>query len=691
MSGIKTKNLPLRQSLNELIGHDNQDSTARITLQALARLIGHDIAQEIAATGGVGIFATANAGLSATDPGDYFAVAGSGDDYLILYRNDSGSAQEISRVASAQAIEPLLGWASLVTDFDAITRSGFYRGDSSTANKPEETAAPGLLHIERGGPRHQILINQGRNNPWMWVRTRDFSGWGDWRKIALEDEVTAARDQAIAAAFADPNLDSLRINAGKPFPLRQMTVDGDTTPEQTRWSDLILDAEVLGAEPGKLYGLRYYQNGAVLGGSTGYRWRIHERDATTLASEDDVLIENTAQPEPLIDRDGGVQIIRLTPMLRPGMEIRLTVNADNLPPEGTPIISNPGFPGWSWVIDPVRYVYRKMVPPAPVTDLEHMVAWQRVDDEISVAYRSHNTHYRVTFGPNGFNGLPNFKTLEQSDDGSSWNLIQQSATDWLCPLIVSAESNGDEGEQIYTGGNHGSDGSDGGSQTARNTAYIIAPGGSPVAGDGAGYASEVVVTIVNEVMGYNTITFPRYVLRETYKLVFRPGGVSVTCKRQALEDIAIKTDNGLQATTGPFLNTGTYMFYGGRDGRAVLDVNAAQNGESGFTADYPDAWAAVFLEPSMGQFVVWADREFGAGDGRYNPLRWFRLRTKLYQSIVGGGGAAQLAAGDSYEWRGGYGWSWPGDMTGFDSSFVHWRGGEPMTAYAIDNEEWWVV
>tara|TARA_R100000789_G_scaffold88836_1_gene85710 strand:+ start:17307 stop:19472 length:2166 start_codon:yes stop_codon:yes gene_type:complete len=636
-----------------------------------------------------GVYEDAASGIAATTDGQYFSVpSASADEYLILYKNNAGSAVEIESYPSAGSVEKLIGWAGLESDFDAISKSGFYRGDSSTLNKPSETAAPAILHIERGGVRHQIAINQGRNNPAVWVRTRDFTAWGGWRRLAFEDEVQADRSQAIADALADPALDALRINEGKPYPLKQMTVDGTTTPERVEWSDLILDAEVIGAVPGKVYVLRYYQNGAELGGAPGYGWYIIERDAVTLSSADDVLIESADQRDELIDRSGGIQTIRLVPSQRPTIEIKLTVNAEKLPADGTPIIANEGFPGWSWVIDPTRYRSARSDPNSPHDSL---VFWEKSGDDLIAQYKSNGHYYRITFGPNGFNSLPNFKKIEQSEDGFDWIIVQEFTTDWLSPMIVSAANNGDGGSIIYTGGNHGSDGNYGGAQTARNVFYSIAPEGSPVTQDGAGAASGVMVTVINELMGYNTISLNRYVLRETFKLIFRPGGVTVTAKRHALEDIVVNTDNALQATTSPYLGSSTYMFYGGRDARAPFDATAAQDGESGLASEYPEAWAAVFLSPTVGQFVVWLDRDFGAGDGRYNPLRWFRFNTKLYQSIVGGGGTAVIQAGDSYEWRGGYGWSWPSAPAGLDSAFSYWRAGEPITAGAIDNADWWKV
>lgn len=50
------------------------------------------------------IFASTALGLAATANGDLFSVAGTGDVYTILYRNDNGVATELNRLSSASAI-----------------------------------------------------------------------------------------------------------------------------------------------------------------------------------------------------------------------------------------------------------------------------------------------------------------------------------------------------------------------------------------------------------------------------------------------------------------------------------------------------------------------------------------------------------------------------------------------------------
>ncbi|UTD54910.1 hypothetical protein [Halomonas sp. MS1] len=485
--------------------------------------------------------------------------------------------------------------------------------------------------------------------------------------------------------------DSLTVNRGKPYPLAKRNIGGVVSGENSDWSKLILDAYVVGAERGKLYQISYYQNGGVIG-SAGYGWVIRERDAADLDTDtgDGIRIENRDNPDEVIDRNGGIQTISIVPALRPGIEIKITVDADQLPPDGVAITSNDNTrDGWSWVIDPSRYAYRNDIVLPSLSNSN--VTWNKAGSDLAVSYFSNGHYYRITFGLNGFNNLPNFKKVEISTDAFNWTNLVDSPTDWLPPIQVQAVNNGDGGSKIYTGGNHGSSGSAGGSQTARNVHYSISPDNYLLTSDGSGYANAIIVTVVNEVMAYNTITTERYVMRESYKLVFSVGGVSVTAKRQFYEDVILGNDNGLQATTSAYENVGTYMIYGGQQGRAVFDANRVG---AGAASSYPDAWATVFLEPGAGQFVVWMDREFGAGAGTLNPSTYVRFGSgtnwKIYNNVAGFDDFP-LSAGDEYSWRGGYGWSMPSSIADIDSMFTYRNGGEIFAAYAVDNEDWWSI
>jgi len=162
------------------------------------------------------IFPDTAAGLAATTDGDYFSVpSDDSDDYLILYRNVSGSAQEISRAPSLEAVETLIGQATVSLDFNAIETSGFYSASNTageTENTPEGLGQIGLFHIEgSNNRRHQLAFRMSTSEPTMWVRAHfQSSGWGEWRELAFRDSVEAlevAVDPLVGEASLSTNWD----------------------------------------------------------------------------------------------------------------------------------------------------------------------------------------------------------------------------------------------------------------------------------------------------------------------------------------------------------------------------------------------------------------------------------------------------------------------------------------------------
>src|SRR5690625_4293048 len=64
-----------------------------------------EAARDAAVSMAPGVYPDTSAGLAATTDGDYFSVPSDhSDEYLILYRNDNGSAEEISRYPSSEAV-----------------------------------------------------------------------------------------------------------------------------------------------------------------------------------------------------------------------------------------------------------------------------------------------------------------------------------------------------------------------------------------------------------------------------------------------------------------------------------------------------------------------------------------------------------------------------------------------------------
>ncbi|WP_417788336.1 hypothetical protein [Stutzerimonas xanthomarina] len=295
---------------------------------------------------------------------------------------------------------------------------------------------------------------------------------------------------------------------------------------------------------------------------------------------------------------------------------------------------------------------------------------------------------RVNYRPNGVNNLFNWRSTEVADFGdpanANWTTIASTNSDSWPPLIFEAVNDGDGGPQIYTGGNHSSDGGTGGVPTAYMSSIEFAVDGRKLrVGEGfSGYAESVQAHWRNEIMAFNTITLDRYPITQEIRCEFYAGDISGFVSITANEPVIMGLDNGPQMFSDGYE---TYHYYDGQQ-QAALPIPTSGTNTSGVFSSYP-AWACVFSNPEHGFHGAWLDREFEAGDGRYitGSAGAFRKGNgaKFY-SIVVGTGDLNMATGDSYEYHGGYFWS-PADAVsdGVDSAFTFHKRGEPSVGYAI--------
>ncbi|MDJ1465649.1 hypothetical protein [Nitratireductor sp. GZWM139] len=489
--------------------------------------------------------------------------------------------------------------------------------------------------------------------------------------------------------------DALTVNRGKPFPNRIMTRNGYTSEGSAFLNSGILAVRVVGAEYGKYYSIHYQKNGAVIPGSSyDYAWVIRRYDIAGFetSSANDRVVTFT-DPAPDIDLAGGIQTVRVVSPRVDGLEFFITVDPAHLPAFGTVALNGliDDRPGASWIIDPSNYFYSNQASVADGTGaLSYSIS---AGGMVSAYWRSGDYLYRIRFGPNGFNDLPNIIGVDRASYSTEpvWTEINTGSTDWLTPMTVEAVNNGNPSlPMAYSGGNHGSNGGGGGSQTARNTFYRLLIDGQPQPFSAVvGSCSKITLIIINELMAYNTFDTERYVLSQTFSLDIFPGGIELHSDVKAYEDIRLKRENGPQMVTTGF--QGTQLIYGGQeDARVAFDATA----DSGPKSANPDAWALV-LQSANGQQVSWMDRAYEAGDGRYVGAAEAFIRgggasnTKWYHAVVSGMGAGvEFLAGEGYKWRGGYAWQAPDQQpTGYDSMVVLRKGGRDMVALAKSASE----
>ncbi|PTX39079.1 hypothetical protein IQ03_00558 [Gemmobacter caeni] len=573
---------------------------------------------------------------------------------------------------------PGYGW--VIREFDAAT----YASDSSTArvlrqywdtNPPTINPAGGIQSVE-------IICNHpdGRPSPTV-LLTVDGA--------ALPASGTPVNSNASSGLpgwswIIDPACYRYQPRATLPARRGQIQSASNSFLEKA-----LLDAWVYGARPGKVYGIRYFKNGtgALAGPNDG--WTIEEYDAETYGSAGTGLsVLNYLQPAPDITRSG-VQMVTLRSPIIDGLSFVLKIDTDELPAYGTFVKMNAvGDPGYSWIIDPARVA----IAPAPTP---RRLSWSAdADGNLQATWQSGIWWYRLAFGPNGKNLLPNVQahyfSPRTGSTAGQWFEQWSGPTDWLPPLIVGADVEG-AATRIFTGGNHGSDGGAGGDNTARNVYYDMLIDGAAQPWEVAeGAASRITLRVVNEVMAYNTVGVGRYVLREHFVVTITAAGIEVECERTALEDISVYVDYGPQIATGGYQST--MMLLGGGAGDFVA---YAAGLTSGTKATTPDAWA-VILRAAHGQLASWIDRNYEAGDLRYVGGSFSLIRGsggKYYHAVcgvdTGSTVAATIAAGESYRWRGGYTWQAPGlSETDLMATLQILRDGRPAQALIASGSNW---
>jgi hypothetical protein len=292
---------------------------------------------------------------------------------------------------------------------------------------------------------------------------------------------------------------------------------------------------------------------------------------------------------------------------------------------------------------------------------------------IAMAFRSGRLHYRVHFGINGFNDLPNFIGVDRSDDGEHWVTVNSAKTDWLPPLRVAAAHNGDGSGKFATGGNHGNvEKKAKGDRTARNTLFQIRADGALLTESASGTAKTIDMTVSNRIMGWNTtplVMKPRYIMRQTFQLRFQAGGCEVRALLEPLEEVLLARDSALQTVNTGFQEK---MFFYGKS----VEWEPYKDGtSSGAKADAPDVIGVGLFSETNGQMTVWLDREWEAGRGMMlldaHPLvrisggkSYLAVALDVNEHQTDIGTTVSLTPGQIYRYRGGYSWYAPSASVG---------------------------
>jgi hypothetical protein len=473
-------------------------------------------------------------------------------------------------------------------------------------------------------------------------------------------------DAGYSYIIGEENYTYTKGDIGTVNPPQALVRDSVTSSRSDFW-DAIENVKVRGANPDKYYRIAYFKNGSTALGATNLDgWVFEECDKATFATADEkVTIQNYNDTAPDIPRDGKVHTVEITCANSPLIKFSITINTAKLRTYGTiypmNITTNPSY---SWIIDPRNYF---TASEGQTKDSGRLYVAPTVDGGFTVAWAGSDKLYRVRISPHGYNNIVNVAEVAYSNDtnlsAASWAVAVTGSTDWLPPLTVSADNSGDGGGQIFTGGNHGSSGGASGASTGFTERFSVLIDGRlvNVSTLTATYCEQVNAVITNKICAYNTITFPRYAVRQTFNLNITPAVVRVSCEVAALEDCTFKIDYGCQMLTSA------------ADTILILDsqYSARQsysNGlVSGVKSSYPDAWLATVSKSTLQQ-TTYMDNTYEYGDLRAVPASEsliITLSDKVYHKVIFQD--TPISAGNKYKWRGGYGFDGSTAPTGTDS------------------------
>jgi hypothetical protein len=470
-------------------------------------------------------------------------------------------------------------------------------------------------------------------------------------------------------------IDSISINSGKPFPLKEPgyarpdTNGNVRSPENKQFSNCILAISVKNARLGKVYSIQYQKNAYPLGpAGSEYGWTIIEADENTWLNVATLI--NFNDPSPALDRTNMLQKITLVPLnvIYSDMQFEILLDCTKLPVQGSPIFANsPSNPGWSWIIDPINYSYRVLADKIGAIQCDIDMSATNLKFMFDAGTKN---NVIVEYMATNFNGLFDINSINLSDKvtGQLSTVIRKSDTDWISPLQVRSNEPDNDGSTriIYTGGNHGSTGSPSGNKTAYLSDLIISIDGWVVPDDYKGKigANEVIMSWCNNIYAYNTITLQRPVLKQYVYAIVRDSNIQVTVECEALENITVIRDNGFQTVNYGFSDI---LFYNGVNKTSRELLNTAPT--SGTKTLAPDAFGYSVSHPLCTQFA-WLDKSYELGDGSFvsagAPL-FFVSGDKAYTSIVRSV-EKTMELGESYSFRGGYSWGNPVDSS-LDSIF----------------------
>lgn len=302
----------------------------------------------------------------------------------------------------------------------------------------------------------------------------------------------------------------------------------------------------------------------------------------------------------------------------------------------------------------------------PINQGDYYVLLDKSKIKVQIPYSDEETMW-IELKNSGLNnsfGFTNFYKSNSSDlDGEFTGSVNvmKSGTDWISPVQVSAENNQDGdnvSEPKFTGGFHGYNGDQTGSETASTMSTEFHIDGKKVTSFDGFAEKEIKIKSTQRIQAWNTTKEDgtgREVLEQTVEYTFHDKKVDVLVKTKALEDVDWTLWYGLQTTHSKGSPWNEKVIYS--DGKANIEEKDNKNSDSGEKSESPNIYRFENRGKNNDTVSAWIDNKFELGKRNYvsdnEPLAFNADYGKSYFNIINGE-TLELNKGEEVNLKGGY-------------------------------------
>lgn len=351
------------------------------------------------------------------------------------------------------------------------------------------------------------------------------------------------------------------------FPLKNVNRDGSQSPVTDEIKSVFLDCKVYGALPGKYYRISWVGKNYL---EFKYSILITEHDKATYGVDSNATkrelnplsyywVNNNFTPD-----ENGVNTV--TVVSQDG-NIVVEITLDYSKITSTLLDMNES----SFIIDENCYVTGNETN---ILDLSYVTGTSPIAKvysnrflfEFKKVYSNQLFAFWSAWGINEYINIPYEFNIE--DNGVR---VITHETDLIGPYVVEAVKNGDNGQMIFTGGQHSSTNGVTGDPTCITDSIQIFVDGTKRSVTGKYYGKQIDIYVKNRIMSYNTVSLKRYTHIEYVHYSIKNGKINVEVNIKPLELLNLKTYYGLQIHNNNF---GFIEFLGDVKGRQQLKEGA---------------------------------------------------------------------------------------------------------------------